>query len=267
MAMEAQFTPLVDRLRDQQPLVHNITNFVVMNFTANALLAVGTSPIMAHALEEMETMVSLANALVVNIGTLSTPWIEAMKVAVEVAKKRQIPIILDPVGAGATPLRTRTARELLELGSPLVVRGNASEVCALAHEAGTTKGVDSTLASDQALAAAEALVNRYAATVVISGAVDHIISDKSHIEVHNGVPLMSRVTGTGCVASALLGAFASLAAAPEAATATMVAMGIAGELAAAKAAGPGTFVPYFIDALAHLTDAEVRDRAKVISKA
>jgi hydroxyethylthiazole kinase len=261
--MTADYALLVDRVRSQQPLVHNITNYVVMNFTANALLAVGASPVMAHALEEMEDMVSLASALVVNIGTLSRPWIEAMKLAVATARRRRIPIVLDPVGAGATPLRTRTARELLELGTPMLVRGNASEICALANEAVKTKGVDSTLGSDQAIEAAQLLADQHNATVVVSGKVDHIITGQSQVEVHNGSALMAQVTGTGCVASALLGALAAVADPGDAAVATMLAMGIAGELAATQAQGPGTFVPHFLDALAALDGEQLSAKARV----
>jgi hydroxyethylthiazole kinase len=261
--MTADYTLPIDQVRSHQPLVHNITNYVVMNFTANALLAVGASPVMAHALEEMEDMAGLASALVVNIGTLSRPWVEAMKLAVTTAQRRHIPIVLDPVGAGATPLRTRTARELLELGSPLLVRGNASEICALANEAVKTKGVDSTLASDQAIEAAQLLATQHNATVVISGKVDHIITGQSHVEVHNGSALMAQVTGTGCVASALLGALAAVADPGNAAIATMLAMGVAGELAATQAQGPGTFVPHFLDALATLDGEQLSTKAQI----
>ncbi len=263
--MAAEYYSLVDQVRSHHPLVHNITNYVVMNFTANALLAVGASPVMAHAVEEMEEMVCLASALVVNIGTLSPAWVEAMKQAVQVAQQRQIPIILDPVGAGATQLRTRTARELLEMGSPLILRGNASEICALANESVKTKGVDSTLSSEQAVEAAQLLVNQHRATVVISGKIDHIVGPGSHVEIQNGSPLMAQVTGTGCVASALLGAFAATADHfATAAVATMITMGVAGESAAAKAQGPGTFVPHFLDALAALSANQVSNQARIV---
>lgn len=262
--MGIDYTALIDQVRSRRPLVHNITNYVVMNFTANALLAVGASPVMAHALEEMAEMVSLASALVVNIGTLSSPWIEAMKTAVGVARQRQIPIILDPVGAGATQLRTRTARRLLEMGGPIIVRGNASEICALANESAKTKGVDSTLASDQAIEAARVLVDQHGATVVVSGKIDHIVDAQGHIEVHNGSPLMAQVTGTGCVASALLGALATTADYGPAAVATMLTMGIAGELAATQAPGPGTFLPHFLDALASLDGEQLSSQARLL---
>lgn len=255
--MMLDYAPLISEVRSHHPLVHNITNYVVMNITANALLAVGASPIMAHAVEEMEEMTGLASTLVINIGTLSMPWIEAMKLAAQGASQRSIPIILDPVGAGATQLRTRTARELLELlagKAPLTIRGNASEICALASEAVKTRGVDSTLDSNQAIAAAQLLAKQYGAIAVISGAVDHIISSDSHVEVHNGDRIMAQVTGMGCVSTALLGAFSAVTGDRfAAAVATMVAMGVAGELAVEQSEGPGTFVPHFLDALAKLS--------------
>jgi len=268
--MMSDYAPLIAAVRSHHPLVHNITNYVVMNITANALLAVDASPVMAHAVEEMEEMVSLASALVLNLGTLSTPWIEAMKRAAHVASQREIPVVLDPVGAGATQLRTRTARELLELmqpGTPLTIRGNASEICALANESVKTRGVDSTLASDQAIAAARLLAEQYGAIAVISGAVDHIISPDRHVEVHNGTPVMAQVTGMGCVATALLGAFGAVTGDRfAAAVATMLAMGVAGELAVGRSEGPGTFVPHFIDALASLSPELITTHARTTTR-
>jgi hydroxyethylthiazole kinase len=249
-------------------LVHNITNYVVMNFTANALLAMGASPVMAHAVEEVEEMVGLADALVINIGTLSADWIKAMKLAIPRAGDRGIPYILDPVGAGATQLRTRTARELIDLAIPTVIRGNASEICALANEAVKTRGVDSTLTSDQALAAARLLAEQHGTTVVVSGAVDHIVDAHRQVAVYNGDRQMAQITGMGCTATALLGAFAAIA--PDsftAAVATMIAMGVAGEQAAPLAKGPGTFMAHFLDALAALSPETLAAQARLESTA
>jgi hydroxyethylthiazole kinase len=162
------------RIRGEAPLVHNITNFVVMSSTANALLAVGASPVMAHALEEVEEMVGLARALVLNIGTLSPSWVDAMVLAGRRARGRGVPVVLDPVGVGATTFRTMSARRLLEEVRPTIVRGNASEIRALAGEAQSTKGVDSTETSDAALAAARALVER-GSVVTVSGDVDVVM--------------------------------------------------------------------------------------------
>src|SRR5690606_30656687 len=139
------------RIRAEAPVIHNITNHVVMNTTANALLAIGASPVMAHAPQEVEEMVGIARALVLNIGTLSDAWIEAMILAGRAARQRGIPIVLDPVGAGATSYRTNTARRLLDEVSPTIVRGNASEIRALVSERGATRGVDSVHASEESI--------------------------------------------------------------------------------------------------------------------
>jgi hydroxyethylthiazole kinase len=256
----------VTRIRARAPLVHNITNYVVMNTTANALLAVGASPVMAHAVEEVEEMVALAAALVINIGTLSPPWIEAMERAARAARARGVPIVLDPVGAGATTLRTRTARRLLADSPPAVLRGNPSEILAVAGGAATTKGVDSAAQVDAARSAAHDLAKAHGCAVVVSGPVDLVVRDGVEIRVANGTPLLGRVTGMGCTATALVGAFVAVN--PDAAAAAahaMAVMGIAGELAAETAAGPGTFQACFLDALARLSEAEVAARLKVES--
>jgi len=248
----------LSKIRSNAPLVHNITNYVVMNSTANALLAVGASPVMAHALEEVEIMVCYAGALVLNIGTLSPAWVEAMLLAGKAAKARSIPIVLDPVGAGATPLRTDTALRLLGEVSPSVVRGNASEIRALGGSLAATKGVDSTDSVDSAIEAAKALVERYSLVVSISGPTDVVVS-KTHVaRIHNGSPMMTRVTGMGCAASALTGAYLAVEPSPfEAATQAMVVTGIAGELAAAQSTGPGTFQVQFLDALANISQGNI----------
>lgn len=263
--MVSEYSSLVSDVRLHHPLVHNITNYVVMNITANALLAIGASPVMAHAIDEMEEMVSLANALVINLGTLSASWITAMQRAAQSASQQGIPIILDPVGAGATQLRTQTAKDLIESSAPLVIRGNASEICAIANEAVKTRGVDSTVTSDNAVDAARLLAEQHQAIVVISGKVDYIVDARQCVEVHNGDRMMSQVTGMGCVATALLGAFAAIASDRfTAAVATMVVMGVAGEVAVEQAKGPGTFVPHFIDALSLLSPELISSRAQVV---
>jgi hydroxyethylthiazole kinase len=251
------------RIRAEAPLVHNITNLVVMNSTANTLLAVGASPVMAHAIEEVEEMVGLARALVLNIGTLSAPWVDAMTRAGQRAKARGIPVVLDPVGVGATSYRTATASRLLETVAPGIVRGNASEIRALAGEGHATKGVDSTETSDEAVRAALA-VSRRGCVVTVSGAIDVIVDGEAVVRVANGVPLMTRVTGMGCAATALIGAFAAVNPSPAAAAAhAMIVTGIAGELAAERAAGPGTFWVHWLDAVAALGPGEIAARMRV----
>ena len=161
-------------IREQAPLVHNITNFVVMNTTANALLAIGASPVMAHALHEVKDMVNIASALVINMGTLSEEWVESMIVAGEKARERKIPVVFDPVGAGATPYRTSSALRIIETCKPNIIRGNASEIMALVDQTMLTKGVDSSVAADVALESAKILASGNNCVVVISGEIDFI---------------------------------------------------------------------------------------------
>ena len=261
--MELNTWSAIERIRAQAPVVHNITNYVVMNNTANALLALGASPVMAHAEEEMESMVGIASALVLNIGTLSPAWIRSMFKAGEQARKWGIPVILDPVGAGATAYRTETARELAQAASPAIIRGNASEIQALAGSAASTKGVDSTADSQDALAAARALHQSTCAVVCISGPTDYIVGGPGVLEIHNGHTMMTRVTGLGCTATALCGAFAAVTPDPFLAAAqTMATMGIAGEMAVERAAGPGTLQLHFLDILYGLTEADIRQRLR-----
>ncbi len=254
----------LEKIRKNAPIVHNITNYVVMNTTANALLALGASPVMAHALQEVEEMVGIAGALVINIGTLSEMWVEAMKKAMIAAKKRGVPVVLDPVGAGATTLRTRTVHELLMTAPVAVIRGNASEIRALCISGVGTKGVDSTDTSDAALDSARSLARSYRCVVSVSGETDLIVSESRCLEVHNGHSMMPRVTGLGCTASALTGAFAAVN--PdmlESASHAMVVMGIAGEIAAEQSKGPGTMQLHFLDALYQLSESDVRQRIRI----
>ena len=252
------------KIRQEAPLVHNITNYVVMNSTANALLALGASPVMAHAAEEVADMVKLAKALVVNIGTLSDPWIQAMRKAVAQAKDAHVPIVLDPVGVGATPYRTTTAHSLMAAAAPTIIRGNASEIMALVASETKTKGVDSLHSSASALASARQLADAHQCAVCISGETDYIVEKDRVVQAKNGHPMMPRVTGLGCAASALCGAFLAVNASALAAAAhAMAVMGIAGEIAAEQSRGPGSLHVHFLDALYTLTDADIRTRLRV----
>jgi len=254
------------RVRERRPLVHNITNYVVMNYTANALLACGASPVMAHAAEEVEEMVSLAGALVLNIGTLSPPWVEAMRRAGKRANALHVPVILDPVGAGATRLRTDSARQLIEEVSIQVIRGNASEILSLAGEKSEsrTKGVDSVHTVDQVAETAGVLAKELRTTLAITGAVDLITEGERVCRVMNGHELMRSVTGTGCTATAIIGAFLAVCPDPlEAATTGLSYFGLAGEKAAAKALGPGSFQIALLDALYGMKEEELRQGAKI----
>ncbi|HEY9161095.1 MAG TPA: hydroxyethylthiazole kinase [Desulfomonilia bacterium] len=254
----------VESIRKLSPVIHNITNYVVMNSTANALLAIGASPVMAHALEEMDEMVGIAAALVVNIGTLSREWIKAMFKAAERATLRNIPVILDPVGAGATSFRTETAREFIRVFRPSVIRGNASEIMSVYEDAGTTKGVDSTKASHDAVSTGMSINEDYGSVVCISGETDYVIDAGRIIKIRNGHKMMTRVTGLGCTATALCGAFAAVSEnRAQAAAHAMAVMGIAGEIAAERAAGPGTLQVGFYDALFNLSIDDIGQRLKV----
>ncbi len=253
----------IENIRQKSPLVHNITNYVVMNNTANALLALGASPVMAHAEAEVVDMVNIAGALVINIGTLSDPWIKAMSKAVDRAKERNIPIVLDPVGVGATEYRTRTARNLIHAAYPSIIRGNGSEIMALCEEDVDTKGVDSTSASDLAIDSARALNREFGSVICITGETDYIISEDAMISVKNGDAMMPRVTGLGCTATALCGAFAAINPdAHMAAAHAMATMGIAGQIAAQTAKGPASLQLNFIDTLYQLSETHIQDYFK-----
>ena len=259
----------VAAVRSQRPLVHNITNYVVMNNSANALLALGASPVMAHWKDEMEEMTAIAGALVINIGTLDREWIEGMKAAGAAASRRGTPIVLDPVGAGATSQRTDTAVELIELCRPSIIRGNGSEIMTVASawskhlgsseqegtESAKSKGVDSSASSTDAVEAAKRLARESGAVVVISGETDYITDGSVVHTVEGGDPIMTSVTGMGCTATALTGAFAAVCKDPmTAAVAAMAVMSAAGEKAAAQASGNGSMQMHFLDELYNLTE-------------
>ena len=265
--MEKNLWKHIQSVKQQSPLVHNITNYVVMNNTANALLAIGASPIMAHAKSEVCDMVSIANALVINIGTLDEYWVEAMLQAAEKAHDLNKPWVLDPVGAGATAFRDDTLQKLLQF-KPAVVRGNASEIIALAKANKTaTKGVDSTVESNEAIASARFLSKQYDTVVCISGATDIITNNQQTISIENGHPLMTKVTGLGCSASALIGAFVGIVEDKmEATAAAMTLLGIAGELAEKQSQGPGSLQLNLIDKLYNITEEEFTNHIKISKK-
>ncbi len=253
----------LSRLRARQPLVHNITNFVAMNTTANALLAIGASPAMVHAVEEVEDFVPIAASLVVNIGTLSPHWVEAMARAAATAHARGVPWVLDPVAVGATRYRTETVRELLT-HKPTVIRGNASEVMTIAGAGARGKGVDSTEGSDAARDAAARLARETGAVVAVTGAIDYVSDGARMVAIANGDAMLTRVTGTGCAVTALVGAFLGAGLAPlTAAVAGLAAMGVAAEIARANSTGPGSFQVALFDALHALDDATLAARARV----
>jgi hydroxyethylthiazole kinase len=252
-------------LRESKPLVHQITNYVVMNETANATLALGALPVMAHAREEVEEMVGLASALVLNIGTLSEHWIEAMLLAGRAANGRGIPIVLDPVGAGATRYRTDTAQRLLDELEVAVVRGNAGEVATLVGVEAEVRGVESIAGAGDPAELAREAARALGGVAAVTGPVDHVSDGEHVIGVANGHELLAAVSGTGCMATSITGCF--LAVKPdaplEAAAEALVAFGVAGEDAAKDARGPGTFHAGLYDALAGLDPETLDSRAKL----
>jgi hydroxyethylthiazole kinase len=250
---------ILRELRERKPLVHQITNYVVMNETANATLAIGALPVMAHAPEEVEEMASLAGALVLNIGTLSRHWIDAMLLAGKAANAADVPVVLDPVGVGATRYRTDAARRILDEVAVTVVRGNAAEVAALAGQRAEIRGVESIAADTDAAAAAQAL----GSIVSVTGAVDHVSDGTRTLAVANGDPLLATITGSGCIASALTGCFVAVEPTLDGAAAALAALGVAGEDAAREAKGPGTFHANLYDALANLTPESLDERARI----
>ena len=238
-------------IRERKPLVHQITNYVVMNETANATLALGALPVMAHAVEEVEEMAGIASALVLNIGTLSERWVDAMLLAGRAATARKIPIVLDPVGAGATAYRTATARQLLDAIGVTVLRGNAGEVATLVGAEAEVRGVESMAVGVEPAELAREAARRFGVIASVTGPVDHVSDGERVLAVANGHELLAAVTGTGCMSSALTGCF--LAGKPEqpleAAAEALAAFGVAAEDAAATAEGPGTFHVQLYDAL------------------
>ena len=253
------------RLRETKPLVHQITNYVVMNETANATLALGALPVMAHAREEVEEMVALAGALVLNIGTLSPHWVEAMVVAGRAANERGVPVVLDPVGAGATTYRTETARYLLDEVQVAVLRGNAGEVATLVGVAAEVRGVESVAAGDDAAGLARAAGAQLGLVASVTGPVDHVSDGETVVSIANGDPWLAAITGTGCISSALTGCFLAVNRDRplEAAAEALVALGVAGEDAARHARGPGSFHVALYDSLAALDPATIDARAHI----
>ena len=251
-------------LRERKPLVHQITNYVVMNESANATLSLGALPVMAHAPEEIEEMVALAGALVLNIGTLSEHWVTAMLLAAKAANDRSVPVVLDPVGAGATRYRTTTAKRLLDEIDIAVVRGNAGEVATLLGLDAEVRGVESIAAAGDAADLAHQAARMLGTVASVTGPVDHVSDGERTLSVANGHELLASVTGTGCISTAITGCF--LAAKPDAPVAAaaeaLAAFGFAGEDAAVEARGPGSFHASLYDALYNLDPSMLDSRVR-----
>ncbi len=241
----------LSRISEGKPLVHHLTNYVTVNLVANTTLSVGALPVMAHSHEEVEEMVGLASALVVNIGTLDPAFVEAVLLAGKRANERGIPVVLDPVGAGATAFRTRTAERLLSELTITAVCGNAGEIASLAGLAAEVRGVES-LAGDAETAVRKA-AGSLGVTAAATGETDYVSDGERVWAVRNGHYLMGRVVGTGCASTATVGCFAAAGGGGAETVAHALAyFGRAGEVVAGEAEGGGTFEPRFLDALAGL---------------
>lgn len=259
------FAEMFENVRKNCPLIHNITNYVTVNDCANMVLACGASPIMADDKDEVEEITSICTGLNINIGTLNARTIESMLLAGKKANELSHPVVLDPVGAGASALRTQTAFKLLEQVKFTVIRGNISEIKTLAVGAGTTKGVDADVSDrvteenlGEAVSFAKAFAAKADCVVAITGAIDIVADANTAYCIRNGHPMMSYITGTGCQLSALTAAF--VAANPnqplQAAAAAVCAMGLAGEIAHSRLTemdGNSTYRNYIIDAIYRLT--------------
>jgi hydroxyethylthiazole kinase len=254
----------LQKIRETKPLIHNITNFVVMNYTANVLLSMGASPVMAHAENEVEDMVAFAGALVLNIGTLTDDWVASMILAGQKATALQKPIILDPVGSGATPFRTASAKLIIEKTKVGVIRGNGSEILSLGNQQSTTKGVDTLHSVADAAVTASLLARELDTILAITGPIDLVTNGSRVLNIANGHPLMPYVTGTGCSATAAIGAFAAVDADYLTAAATALAFfGLAGEMAGKTAKGPGSFMIHLLDALYTMTPEQLEQGCRI----
>jgi hydroxyethylthiazole kinase len=263
--IETRAAAALETLHKTRPLVHHITNYVVMNDTANITLHLGGSPVMAHAKEEVEEMSAMADALVLNPGTLEPAWIEAMVLAGKRAGQRGTPVVLDPVGAGATEFRTRANQRLLDEVRPAIVRGNGGEIGALAGAGGEIKGVDSVGELDQPEKVARQAAQRWGCTVAITGKRDRVSDGERVFGVDNGHAWLTTLTGTGCMATTVVAAFAAVE--PDrlvAATAGLACFGFAAELAARSAEGPGSFKLLLFDSVFNLSPERLRQGMRVV---
>jgi hydroxyethylthiazole kinase len=262
----AQPADLFARVRKNRPLVHHITNYVTVNDCANITICAGGAPIMADAIEEVAEMTGIVGALVLNIGTLNRLQVESMIAAGRKANEENIPIILDPVGAGATRYRTETARRLLDELDITVLKGNAGEIGILAGADAQVRGVDSAGLTGDPVAIAQDFAARAGLTVVVSGAADIVTDGRRVLLAENGHTMMGSISGTGCMAASVTGVFAAESDDPVlAAAAALAAFGIAGERAAAVARGPYTFKVALFDELAGLQPADLQSAAKIRS--
>lgn len=258
------FQDLFTRVRETRPLVHHITNYVTVNDCANITLCAGGAPVMADAPAEVEEMAAIAGALVLNIGTLNPAQVESMILAGKMANDRKIPVILDPVGAGATRLRTDSALRLLDELKITILKGNAGEIGVIAGAEANVRGVDSDGVKGDPVKIARDLAKASGITVAVSGATDIVTDGRQVVLVGNGHPMMGTISGTGCMAASVIGTFAAESKDPVlASAAALAAFGIAGERAAGGARGPFSFKTALFDDLALLTPKDLESGANV----
>ncbi|EAE6035576.1 hydroxyethylthiazole kinase [Listeria monocytogenes] len=256
----------LEKVREKGPLVHNITNIVVANDSANGLLAIGASPIMASAKEEMDELAKMADVLVINIGTLDGELVTAMKIAGRAANVAGTPVVLDPVGVGATSYRRKVVQELLAEIQFAAIRGNAGELAAIAGEAWEAKGVDAGVGTADVLTIAEKVANEWSTVVIISGEVDVISDGTRFAKVVNGSALLPRITGSGCLLSAVCGSFIAVQDdAFRASVEACASYAVASEYAELELERklPGSFRPLFLDALASWSVEKTHAKAKI----
>ncbi len=259
-----QVVDLRNQVRANVPLIHHITNVVVTNFVANGTLAIGASPVMAYAKEEVAEMAGHAQALVLNIGTLSAEEVESMVVAGQAANRRGIPVLLDPVGAGATRLRLEAARRILQEVKVTIIRGNASEVAALSGLDWQSRGVDSVGEHGDRVQLAKTAADQWGLTVAVTGPVDVVAGPEGVWTVENGHPMLGLVTGAGCLATGVVAAFSAVESNSALAGAAALGFyGVAAERAMERAQGPGSFQVAFLDELYRLPDAELAERVRL----
>ena len=254
----------IEKIQNQNPIILNITNFVVTNSTANALLSLGAKPIMTPSLLEVEELVPIAKAIVINIGRLNEPSVQLMYKARVAAEENGVPVVLDPVGSGTTQMRTSTSLRFLNEFKPTVVRGNSVEIVTLAQESGAIKSKQGPEGEDQTLHAVQALAKAKSCIVSVSGATDIISDGQTTYRITNGHPLMGRVTGLGCTTTSLIGAFLAVDNSPvKSANNAIALMGIAGEMAAKDAKGPGSLQLNIYDTLYSITASDLEEHLKI----
>jgi hydroxyethylthiazole kinase len=256
---------LLKKVREEKPIVHHLTNWVTIYDCANIVKVFGASPVMAHAKEEAGDMSSIASSLVLNIGTLTPDLVYSMKIAGISANKKDIPVILDVCGAGATKLRDNSCFQLLDEIKLNVIKGNASEIAKIAGENVITKGVDSTTVEKDLIQIAKKLALSRNCTVVITGKEDIVSDGKKTIIVKNGHEMMANIVGTGCMAASVIGTFCAIEKDLVKASASgLVCYEIAAELAVKKSAGPGTFKENLYDCVYNLDEENINKNKNIV---